>query len=78
MELDSVQFLDLLHFYRLKTAEEPEKASQLLTGSVEEQEKPAMLTEEAKKIRVPSWWKGGTTISEAQMIVTQAKEARAG
>lgn len=45
-----------------------------LTGPMTEDDKPPMITEAAKKIRVPSWWQGGTTISDATMIVENARK----
>jgi hypothetical protein len=65
-----------VHYYRLHLAD-PEKHTEInnvLTGPMSEDEKPPMMTEAAKKIRVPSWWQGGTTISDATMVVEQMRK----
>lgn len=41
-----------------------------------EEPKPDILSEEAKKIKVPSWWKGPTTMTDASMVVATMEKAR--
>jgi hypothetical protein len=68
--------LDLVHYYRLHLSD-PEKHTEInkiLTGPMSEEEKPPMQTEAAKKLRVPSWWQGPTTISDATMAVAKMRE----
>jgi hypothetical protein len=65
-----------VHYYRLHLAdpEQHTEINNILTGPMSEDEKPAMITEAAKKIRMPSWWQGGTTISDATMVVDQMRK----
>lgn len=41
-----------------------------------EEPKPDILTEEARKIKVPSWWKGPTTMTDAQSVIGTMEKAR--
>lgn len=65
-----------MHYYRIHMADPEHHAeiNNLLTGPMAEDDKPPMMTEAAKKIRVPSWWQGGTTISDATMIAENARK----
>lgn len=77
MELDVEQFLDLVHYYWLTVIDpsEHEKLNSLLSGPrVTEDEKSQMLTEAARKIPVPSWWQGGTTVSDATQLVVRMRQ----
>lgn len=46
----------------------------MLTGPMTEVEKPAMITEAARKIPTPSWWQGGTTVSDATMVLENMRK----
>jgi hypothetical protein len=35
-----------------------------------------MMTEAASKIPVPSWWRGGATVSDAMLAADRFKEAK--
>lgn len=80
MLLDAADFLDLVHFYRLSVVLDPEAREQLnsaLSGGLTmDQIKPPMMTEAAKKIALPSWWKGATTETDALSIVENLKKGR--
>lgn len=54
--------------------EEHTKINNILTGPMTEDEKPPMQTEAARRLPVPSWWQGGTTISDATMVVAKMRE----
>lgn len=58
----------------MASPEEHTEINNLLTGPLEEDDKPPMITEAARKIPVPSWWQGGTTISDATMIAENARK----
>lgn len=50
------------------------KLNEMLTGPATEEDKPAMTTEAAKKIPVPSWWQGGATVSSATMVLENMRK----
>jgi len=80
MELEADAFLDLVHFYRLSVVHDPEAREQLNNvlsgGLLIDQERPPMMTEAARKIAPPSWWKGATTETDALSIVDGLKKGR--
>lgn len=65
-----------MHYYRLHLAapEHHNELNNVLTGPMVEDDKPQMITEAARKIRVPSWWNGPTTISDATMIAENVRK----
>lgn len=71
------QFLDLVHYYRFTVTDpkDHEELNNVLTGPrVSEDDKPVMMTEAARKIPVPSWWQGGTTVSDATALVARMRQ----
>jgi hypothetical protein len=50
------------------------RLNEIMTAPDTEEVKPQMKTEAAKKIPVPSWWQGGTTISDATMVLENMRK----
>ena len=71
------QFLDLVHYYWLSVTDpsDHEKLNDLLSAPrVSDDGKPRMMTEAARKIPVPSWWQGETTVSSATQMVARMRQ----
>lgn len=72
-----------MHFYRIEHARMMAEIDQSVyeefiasiagPRTMKEPEKPPMMTEAARKIPVPSWWKGGVTSSEAAIVAAQMR-----
>lgn len=77
VDLDTDQFLDIVHYYRLSVTDDKHHAeinNAWVGRLMGDDKKPPMVTEAAKKIPIPSWWQGGTTISDATMIADAARK----
>lgn len=72
------QFLDLVHYYRLTLtdAEHHEAMNNEWAGRrLDNDEKPQIMSEAARRIPVPSWWAGGgTTLSDATMVAARMRQ----
>ena len=69
-----------MHYYRLTLTDpkDHEELNDLLTAPVEpvvtvERE---TMSEAAKALPVPKWWKGGTTASSATLMASRMKEGK--
>lgn len=66
-----------MHFYWLSVTPEENREElnrQLAGPRITEEDKPVMQTEAARKIPVPSWWRGNTnTLSEATLMAERMK-----
>lgn len=77
MDLDTDQFLDIVHYYRLSLTDSAghDEINNAWSGRrLDDDGKPPMVTEAARKLPVPSWWQGGTTVSDATMVVAEMRK----
>lgn len=70
-----------MHHYRLTLEHDPaeqKRLNEVMSGprTTLEENKPQMITEAAKKIPVPSWWRGSTTAGDAHLAAAALKEGR--